>query len=41
MYTHTLREIHVDAVIIDQNALHLEVGLFTILLMFKLNEGVL
>ena len=30
-----------DAVIIDQNALHLEVGLFAVLLVLKLDEGIL
>lgn len=30
-----------NAMIVDQNILHLEIGLLTVFLLFKLNEGVL
>ena len=39
--SYTLREINVDAMIIDQDSLHLEIRLLTVLLFFKLNKSVL
>ena len=39
--TYTLREIHMDTVIINQDAFHLEVGLLAVLLVFKLNKSIL
>lgn len=39
--TYALRKVHVDAVIVDQNSLHLEVGLLTGFLIFELDEGIL
>lgn len=39
--TYTLGEIHVDTVIINQHPLHFEIGLFTVLLVFKLDKGIL
>jgi hypothetical protein len=39
--TYALGEVDVDAVIVNQDALHLEVRLFTILLVLELDERVL
>jgi hypothetical protein len=36
-----LREVNVDAVIVDQHALHLEVGTLTVFLCGKLDECIL
>lgn len=41
MKTHRLREVDVYAMIVNQNSLHLEIRLLTVLLMFKLDKGVL
>ena len=38
---YALREVNVNTMIVDQHALHLEVGLLTVLSMLKLDEGVL
>lgn len=39
--TYTLREVDVDAVVVNQHSLHLEVGLFAILLVVELDERIL
>lgn len=39
--TDALGEVHMDPVVIYEDSLHFEVGLFAILLVFKLDEGVL
>lgn len=39
--TYTLREIYVNAMIVNQNALHLEIRLFAILLVLEFDECVL
>jgi len=36
-----LREINVNTMIIDQNALHLEIGLLTVSLICEFDEGIL
>lgn len=38
---YTLREIHVDAMVVNQNALHLEICLLAILLVFEFDKTVL
>ena len=38
---YALREVNVNTMIVDQDALHLEVGLLTVLSMLKLDKGVL
>jgi hypothetical protein len=39
--TYALREVHMDAMIINKNALHFEICLLAVSLVFKFNEGIL
>ena len=41
MNAYTLREIHVNPMVVDEDVLHLEVRLLAIFLILKLNERVL
>lgn len=41
MATYTLGEVHVDAMVINQYALHLKIGLFAVFLVFELDKGIL
>ena len=39
--TYALREVHIDAMIINKNALHFEICLLAVSLVFKFNESIL